>query len=140
MSMLARQLDPTRMILDESGGWTQGANLYLPYESEPTKFNDIHDYPGPQINEKVYNKLLLTGIKTHEQMRAMGLKGRLPGRNVVPGLMTYFSELGYGSLPDLVDNNERFEKISNPITPPFIYCHRLADEHRRVLAESGFPW
>jgi len=51
MSMLARQLDPTRMIMDESGGWTQGANLYLPYEYEPTKFNDIHDYPGPQINE-----------------------------------------------------------------------------------------
>ena len=37
MSVLARQLDPTRMILDESGGWAQGANLYLPYESEPTK-------------------------------------------------------------------------------------------------------
>ncbi len=138
MSMLARQLDPTRMILDESGGWAQGANLYLPYESEPTKFNDIHNYPGPQINEQVYNKLLLTGIKTHNQMRAMGLKGRLPGRNVVPGLMTFFSELGYGSLPDLVDNNERFEKIGNPITPPFIYHHRLADEHRQALEESGF--
>ena len=85
MAMLARQLDPTRLILDESGGWAQGANMYLPYASEPTKFNDIHDYPGPQINEEVYDKLLLTGSKTHEQMRAMGLRGRLPGRNVVPG-------------------------------------------------------
>ena len=138
MAMLARKLDPTRMILDESGGWAQGANLYLPYESEPTKFNDIHDYPGPQINEEVYNKLLLTGMKTHDQMRAMGLKGRLPGRNVVPGLMTFFSELGYGSLPDLVDNNNRFEKIGNPITPPFIYNRRLAYEHRQSLKESGF--
>ena len=138
MSMLARKLDPTRIILDESGGWAQGANLYLPYESEPTKFNDIHDYPGPQINEQVYNKLLLTGIKTHNQMRAMGLKGRLPGRNVVPGLMTFFSELGYGSLPDLVDNNNRFEKIGNPITPPFIYNRRLAYQHRQALKESGF--
>ncbi|UCF17068.1 MAG: hypothetical protein JSW59_06315, partial [Phycisphaerales bacterium] len=59
---------PTRMILDESGGWAQGANLYLPYESEPTKFNDIHDYPGPQINEEVYNKLLLTGV-SHDSHR-----------------------------------------------------------------------
>ena len=108
MSVLARQLDPTRLILDESGGWAQGANMYLPYESEPTKFNDIHDYPGPQINEEVYSKLLLTGSKTHEEMRAMGLRGRLPGKNVVPGLMSFFSELGYGSLPDLVDNNRRF--------------------------------
>ncbi len=138
MSMLARQLDPTRLILDESGGWTQGANMFLPYESEPTKFNDIHDYPGPQINEEVYNKLILTGSKTHQQMRKMGLRGRLPGRNVIPGLMTFFSELGYGSLPDLVDNNERFEEIGNPITPPFIYNRRLADEHRQALKESGF--
>ncbi|MHC4351404.1 MAG: glycoside hydrolase family 2 protein [Planctomycetota bacterium] len=138
MSMLARQLDPTRMILDESGGWAQGANLYLPYESEPTKFNDIHDYPGPQINEEVYDKLILTGSKTHEEMRKMGLRGRLPGRNVVPGLMTFFSELGYGSLPDLVDNNERFKKVGNPIAPPFIYNQRLADEHRQALKESGF--
>ncbi|KPK37487.1 MAG: hypothetical protein AMJ65_14445 [Phycisphaerae bacterium SG8_4] len=138
MSMLARQLDPTRMILDESGGWTQGANLYLPYESEPTKFNDIHDYPGPQINGEVYNKLILTGHKTHDQMRKMGLRGRLPGRNVVPGLMTFFSELGYGSLPDLVDNNERFEEIGNPSAPPFIYHRRLAEEHGRALKESGF--
>jgi len=138
MSMLARRLDPTRMILDESGGWAQGANLYLPYESEPTKFNDIHHYPGPQINEEVYDKLLLTGSKTPEQMRAMGIKGGLPGRNVVPGLMTVFSELGYGSLPDLVDNNERFEKFGNPIAPPTVYHRRLADEHRSALKESGF--
>jgi len=138
MSMLARQLDPTRLILDESGGWAQGANMYLPYESEPTKFNDIHDYPGPQINEEVYNKLILTGSKTHEEMREMGLEGRLPGRNVVPGLMTFFSELGYGSLPDLVDINQRFAETGNPIVPPTLYHRRLADEHRQALKESGF--
>jgi beta-galactosidase len=138
MSMLARELDPTRLILDESGGWAQGANMYLPYESEPTKFNDIHDYPGPQINGEVYSKLILTGSKTHEEMRAMGLGGRLPGRNVVPGLMTYFSELGYGSLPDLVDINRRFAGQGNPIAPPTVYHRRLADEQRRALKESGF--
>jgi len=138
MAMLARQLDPTRLILDESGGWAQGANMYLPYESEPTKFNDIHDYPGQQINDEVYQKLLLTGSKTHEEMRRMGLQGRLPGRNVVPGLMTFFSELGYGSLPDLTDNNKRLAKTGNPIAPPTVYHRRLADQHRQALKESGF--
>ena len=137
MAMLSRKLDPTRLILDESGGWAQGANIYLPYETEPTKFNDIHDYPGPQINEEVYDKLLLTASKTHDEMRKMGLHGRLPGRNVVPGLMTFFSELGYGSLPDLVDNNRRFRKIGNPIAPPTVYHRRLADEHRAALKDSG---
>ncbi len=138
MSMLARRLDPTRLILDESGGWAQGANMFLPYESEPTKFNDIHDYPGQQINDEVYEELILTGSKTHEELRELGLRGRLPGRNVVPGLMTFFSELGYGSLPDLVDNNERFAKIGNPIAPPTIYHRRLAEEHRQALKESAF--
>jgi len=138
MTMLARRLDPTRLILDESGGWAQGANMYLPYQSEPTKFNDIHDYPGQQINDEVYQKLMLTGSKTHEEMRRMGLRGRLPGRNVVPGLMTYLSELGYGSLPDLVDLNKRFAEIGNSIAPPAVYHRRLADQHRRALKESGF--
>ena len=138
MSMLARKLDPTRMILDESGGWAQGASMFLPYESEPTKFNDIHAYPGPFVNDEIYTKLLLTGSKTHEQMREMGLKGRLPGKNVIPGLMSFFSELGYGSLPDLVDNNKRFELIGNPIVPPAVYHRRLADEHIQALKDSGF--
>jgi len=138
MAMLARKLDPTRLILDESGGWAQGANMYLPHEATPTKFNDIHDYPGQQISDEVYTKLVLAGSKTHKEMRAMGLKGRLPGRNVVPGLMTFFSELGYGSLPDLVDNNARFEKIGNPIAPPTIYHRRLAEQHVKALKESGF--
>ena len=138
MSMLARRLDPTRMILDESGGWAYGANLYLPYESEPTRFNDIHDYPGQKINEEVYQKLLLTGSKTHEEMLQMGLRGRMPGKNVVPGLMTYFSELGYGSLPNLVDNNTRFADSAKAIAPPTIYHRRLAEQHSEALRESGF--
>lgn len=138
MSELARELDPTRLILDESGGWAQGANMFLPYESAPTKFNDIHDYPGQKVNDEVYQKLLLTATKTHEEMRQMGLSGRLPGRNVVTGLMTYFSELGYGSLPDLPDCNRRFCESGNPISPPYIYHRRLAEQHSQVLRESGF--
>lgn len=138
MSMLARKLDPTRMILDESGGWAQGANMYLPYESEPIKFNDVHCYPGPFINANAYDSLILTGIKTHEEMREMGLKDKLPGRNVMPDLMTFISELGYGSLPDLVENNKRFEEIGNAIVPPTVYHRRLADQHIQALKDSGF--
>ncbi len=138
MSMLARRLDPTRLILDESGGWARGARMYLPYQSVPYKFNDIHDYPGQQINDEVYEKLVLTGIMTHDQMQQMGLGGRMPGKNVVPGLMTFFSELGYGSLPDLVDNNRRFAEIGNPIAPPTVYHRRLADQQKQALRDSGF--
>ena len=37
MAMLARDLDPTRLILDESGGWAYGANMYLPSEALATE-------------------------------------------------------------------------------------------------------
>jgi beta-galactosidase len=137
MSMLARKLDPTRLILDESGGWAHGASMYLPYESEPMKFNDIHSYPGPYVSAEVHQKLILTGIKTHEEMREIGLKGRLPGRNVKPERMSFFSELGYGSLPDLVENNRRFAAEGNPLAPATVYHQRMADNYRAALKESG---
>jgi beta-galactosidase len=136
MAMLARELDPTRLILDESGGWAQGANLYLPYESTPTKFNDIHNYPGPQVDEQIYRKLAMIG-EPEERQRTAGLIGPLPGRNVIPGLMSFVSELGYGSLPDLVASNERFAEIGNPIVPPTVYHRRLARQHVSALQASG---
>jgi len=137
MAMLTRDLDPTRLILDESGGWAFGANMYLPREYEPTKFNDIHTYPGPFINEKLYDGYLTIGM-TDREKRAFGFKGNTPGRNVVPGLMSFVSELGYGSLPDLVDSNKRFQREGNPLAPAYRYHQRLAKEQRRVLKESGF--
>jgi hypothetical protein len=139
-AMLARQLDPTRLILDESGGWAQGARMYLPYQTVPIRFNDIHHYPGPQINDEIYEKLRWTAVKTPEQMRAMGLEGRTPGHNLINGQMSYFSELGYGSLPDLVDNNRRFAEIGNPIAPPTVYHRRLADQHMQAIKAAGFEF
>jgi hypothetical protein len=139
MAMLARKLDPTRLILDESGGWAFGANMYLPYEYEPTKFNDIHNYPGPFIHRNQYDGYLAIGL-TEQERKDRGLRWKSPGRNVVPGLMSFVSELGYGSLPDLVDNNERFEIQGNPLTPAYRYHKRLAKGQRQVLDESGFGY
>ena len=139
MAMLVRDLDPTRLILDESGGWAYGANMYLPYEYEPTKFNDIHNYPGPFINQKRYDGYLSIGM-TEEEKQQAGLKAPTPGRNVLPGLMSYVSELGYGSLPDLTVNNERFAKDGNPLTPAYRYHKRIAGQQKEVLKESGFSY
>jgi hypothetical protein len=137
MALLARELDPTRLILDESGGWAFGANLYLPYEYKPTKFNDIHTYPGPFINRERYDGFLAIGL-TDKERKERGLRGKSPGRNVVPGLMSFVSELGYGSLPDLVENNESFQQNGNPLTPAYRYHHRLAEDQKRMLEQSGF--
>jgi len=137
MALLTRELDPTRLILDESGGWAFGARMYLPNESEPIRFNDIHTYPGPFINKWYFDGFLAIGF-TDEERKARGLYAKAPGRNVVPDLMSFVSELGYGSLPNLVDNNRRFRRDGNPLTPAYRYHHRLAEGQRRVLEESGF--
>ncbi len=137
MAMVTRTLDPTRLILDESGGWAFGANMYLPNEYEPTQFNDIHNYPGPFIDKDKYDGYLSIGL-TKEEKKAKGYKGKTPGRNVVPGLMSFVSELGYGSLPNLTLNNPKFEKDGNPLTPAYRYHKRLAEKQEDLLIESGF--
>lgn len=137
MAMVTRTLDPTRLILDESGGWAFGANMYLPNEYEPTQFNDIHNYPGPFIDKDRYDGYLSIGL-TEQEKKSKGYKGQTPGRNVVPGLMSFVSELGYGSLPDLTVNNPKFEKEGNPLTPAYRYHKRLAKEQEALLKESGF--
>ncbi len=72
MALLTRELDPTRLILDESGGWAFGARMYLPYEYEPTRFNDIHTYPGPFINKRLFDGFLTIGM-TEEEKKSSGL-------------------------------------------------------------------
>jgi hypothetical protein len=139
MALMARELDPTRLILDESGGWAYGANMYLPNQTEPNKFNDIHNYPGPFISEKKFDGYLSIGM-TREEKKQNGLNSPTPGRNVVPGLMSYVSELGYGSLPDLIVNNETFKNSGNSITPAFRYHERLNSEQIEILKASGFKY
>jgi hypothetical protein len=137
MSMLARRLDPTRLILDESGGFAGGSNIYLPYQFEPEVFNDVHSYPGAPLNDTSYDKFLTLSM-TREEIEAMGLPaGRFTGSKTTPGRLTVVSEIGYGSLPDLVDNNARFARAGNPIVPPYRYHKELAQSIRGVLEESG---
>jgi hypothetical protein len=139
MAMLTRELDPTRMILDESGGWAYGANIYLPGAFEPVRFNDIHNYPGPFITNEKYDGYLSIGM-TEQEKKMAGLKAKTPGRNVVPGLMSFVSELGYGSLPNLKSNNERFRATGNPLLPAYRYHERLDREQGEMLRQSGFQY
>jgi beta-galactosidase len=138
MSVIARELDPTRMILDESGGWGEGANIYLPYEREPKQFNDIHHYSGSQVNETEFNGYLATA-KTKEELKNLGLSSQKGyGKNVVPGMMTYVSELGYGSTPNLTANNKEFAAKGNPIVAPTVYHKTLDEGMKAALKKVNF--
>jgi hypothetical protein len=136
MSLKARELDPTRLILDESGGWAAGANLYLPYSNNAFKFNDIHNYPGPNITNSKFDGFLTIG-KSDEENKEKGLNAPTPGRNVVPNIPSYVSEIGYGSLPDLEDNEIDFINHGNPITYPYLYHLRFNKEIKEKLKETG---
>ncbi|GAB1308911.1 hypothetical protein KH5_15940 [Urechidicola sp. KH5] len=138
MSVLARELDPTRMILDESGGWGEGANIYLPFERTPKKFNDIHHYSGSQVDEEEFNGYLATA-RTKEDKENLGLNGvKSYGKNVVPGMMTYISEIGYGSTPDLESNIKEFEEKGNPIVAPTVYHKSLNEDYKKALKKVGY--
>jgi hypothetical protein len=137
MSMLARELDPSRMILDESGGFADGANIYLPYEVEPAKFNDVHMYLGAPLNDKTYAHVLGLAMND-EEMRALGYDPKeIKNKHAHAGLMTLVSEIGYGSIPDVVDNNKRFREKGNPLVPPYRYHQMLEETTAAVLKESG---
>lgn len=137
-SMLARKLDPSRLILDESGGFAGGSNIYLPYQWEPEVFNDVHIYPGAPVSQRTFDGFLVLA-KTDQEIRDMGLEvPQVDSLSVIkPGLLTYVSEIGYGSLPDLVDNNLRFAKNGNPLAPATRYHLDLARSYTTALKDSG---
>ncbi|MEM6765093.1 MAG: sugar-binding domain-containing protein [Bacteroidota bacterium] len=138
MALVIRNLDPTRLILDESGGFFGGSNMYLPGSYEGIKFNDVHAYPGAPLDNGLYDKFQ-TISRTDEELKKMGLpRGRFTHSETVQGALSIVSEIGYGSLPDLVDNNERFRKMGNPLTPAYRYHQNLASWFTDVLAETGF--
>lgn len=114
--MTARDTDPSRLIYDESGGWAFGAKMYLPYEREYQYFNDVHEYPGPAMNNQWMDRFLAVAYDEDER-RAMGIDARPIGHNVKPDVTTFISEIGYGSYPDFTTVNQKFRDSGNPILP-----------------------
>ncbi|QBY04221.1 hypothetical protein E2K93_07395 [Thalassotalea sp. HSM 43] len=131
-SMMARDLDPSRLILDESGGWAFGAKVFLPNERNFISFNDVHTYPGPNMTNTWYDKF--AGLSYNKKERKqMGINVNPIGDHVKPGATTFVSELGYGSYVDFDKVNQRFEDVGNPIVPPTRYHQQLGSQLTEVL-------
>lgn len=137
----ARAVDPSRFILDESGGFGGGAFFYPPNSTEPFQINDVHSYPGAPFDQQGYEKLLALG-KTEAQLKAMGRElPKVPpnhGSKQIFGGFVHVSEIGYGSLPDLEANVEQYRKEGNPLTPDYRFHHELLDHYNRVLDQADF--
>ncbi len=137
-SLKARELDETRIIMDEAGGFAGVCSLYLPGLYEPTLINDVHDYPGAPLDQASYDNLLILG-KTKSELAAMGRTGlgSHTRSHIEPGLLTNISELGYGSIPDLEANMARYRDEGNPLTPDYRIHERLYESYRLALMQSG---
>jgi beta-galactosidase len=114
ITVAARAADPTRLIIDESGGsrapW--GSHVYLPYSSEPTPMIDRHIYLPAPLNQRDYNHLQTYGEADQG---------------------TLISEVGYGGAPDLADNVRRYWENGNPKTPDYRFHVRLLDSLNELM-------
>ncbi|ANQ51452.1 glycoside hydrolase family 2 [Flammeovirga sp. MY04] len=137
MALLARELDPTRLILDESGGFANGANIYLPGEKVAVKFSDIHTYPGWIFDDNKFQGLTQVSWSKSEKKAAGFEKLRSPGKHTKPGSMVFVSEIGYGSIPDLELNNQMFKEKGNKLAPMYREHIRLEKDFNTVLDASG---
>ncbi len=126
-AMMARDLDPSRLILDESGGYAHGAKVYLPYKREFEWFNDVHTYPGPGVTNAWYDKFLAIAWSKAER-DAMGVTASPIGKHVKDNATSFVSELGYGSFVEFGKVNERFEREGNPLAPPTRYHAKLENQ------------
>jgi hypothetical protein len=128
MSLLARDLDASRIVIDESGGYSEGASAYLPrrYDSEP--INELHSYLRAPVNSHIYDFYLhLAGPDPHP---GIGLRSFM-----VPDKLVFVSEIGYGALPDLAANVAQYEREGNPLTPDYRYHHSLLASIRKAMRE-----
>lgn len=132
MSLLARELDPTRMVIDESGGWAEGAHAYPPYGYEPEAINEVHSYKPAPVEPRTYDLYL--------HLPQQGSDARMLGRSVMkaPDGLILVSEVGYGSWPDLPANVERYKREGNPLTPDYRYHVMLLEGIEK--AEREMKW
>ncbi len=126
LCQLVRQLDRTRIIIDESGGWAGGANVYLPYSSEAKPINDVHRYlRGPTAQSHL------------TYLRTLGEEDVERGRwHVRKGVSVFVTEFGYGSIPDLPRIVREYQKRGAERNEDYVHHKSLLQSLVRGFAEN----
>ena len=102
----ARKFDPTRIIIDDSGGYSSevrgNARMYLPYQTVGIVYSDIHQYIKAPVDAQLFNNY-----------KSLGNVERV----------TFLSEFGFGSVPDFPEVLRKYRDFSelffrfNPSNP-----------------------
>jgi hypothetical protein len=126
MSLLARDLDPTRIVVDQGGGGSAAA--YPPYGYEAQAFNEMHSFLPAPVRQSTYD--------FYQRLGVPGSPGRTKLR--VPDGLLFLSEVGYGGLPNLPANMEQYKREGNPLTPDYRYHQSLLESIEK--AASAMHW
>ena len=127
MVEIAIKCDPTRLILDESGGWASGAHFYSPWEHEKMNLVELHSY----VRAPVSNKHL-------KLYKNLGKSNDIVGRTKIKtGDKIFISEFGYGGLPNLESTCLKFKKSGNPNLPIYRQHFKIKKAIEIALAETG---
>jgi beta-galactosidase len=129
MSLLARDTDPTRIVVDESGGWADGARAYAPYSYDAEPINELHSYLPAPVSPRTTNYYLTLGQPGFDVSMLGRSKIRAPD-----GIM-FVSEVGYGGLPDLPANVAQYRRDGNPLTPDYRYHVALLEGIGKAIRE-----
>ena len=125
MSIMARNLDGSRVVIDESGGWSywsRGTAAYVPHSFVGEQEGDLHSYVPAPISSRTYEFYRRIGDPNFD---ADGILNK--GVTTASDKLLFMSEMGYGGLPDLPENVKQYERNGNPLTPDYRY-------HRTLLA------
>ena len=128
MSVIARELDPTRLILDESGGWADGAHFYLPNSTERETLSELHSYVRAPVSEKHW-KLYQNLGKTDTNEGNTEIKA---------GAGLFVSEFGFGGLPEIEQNCLLFREHGNEKLPAYRHHHKILKGLKESMAACEF--
>ena len=128
MSVIARELDPTRLILDESGGWADGAHFYLPNSKERETLSELHSYVRAPVSEKHW-KLYQDLGKTNTNEGNTEIKA---------GAGLFVSEFGFGGLPEIEQNCLLFRQHGNEKLPAYRHHHKILKGLKESMAACEF--
>lgn len=123
MSVMARHLDGSRVVIDESGGWSgwsRGTSAYPPHRYQGEPESDLHSYVPAPVSTRTYEFYRCIGDPNFDSDGMLNKGVTTPTDKLV-----FMSEMGYGGLPNLPANVEQYDRTGNPLTPDYRYHHSL---------------
>ena len=137
-SLKARELDPTRLIIDEARRLCRSVQRLSARVLRADTDQRRPRLPGHAVRA---GELRQSDAAGQDGSGAGGDGAHELGRHtrshIEPGLLTNISELGYGSIPDLEANMAQYRREGNPITPDYRIHERLHDSYLAVYERTG---